>query len=42
LIGKGIILGEADKAAAIDDTRYMPDESYIGIRERINSGLPLP
>jgi hypothetical protein len=31
-------LDEADKAAALDDTRYTPDETFTRIRERISGG----
>lgn len=31
-------LDEADKAAALDDTRYTLDETFTRIRERINGG----
>ncbi len=31
-------LDEADKSAALDDTRYTPDETFSRIRERINGG----
>jgi prevent-host-death family protein len=31
-------LDEADKAAALDNTRYTPDETFTRIRERNNGG----
>lgn len=31
-------LDEADKAAALDDTRYTLDETFTRIRENINGG----
>jgi prevent-host-death family protein len=34
-------LDEADKAAALDDTRYTLDETFTRIRERINGGKKL-
>lgn len=34
-------LDEADKAAALDDTRYTTDETFSRIRERINGGKKL-
>lgn len=34
-------LDEADKSAALDDTRYTLDETFTRIRERINGGKKL-
>jgi prevent-host-death family protein len=34
-------LDEADKAAALDDTRYTREETFTRIRERINGGKKL-
>jgi len=34
-------LDEADKAAALDDTRYTPSETFTRIRGRINGGKKL-
>ncbi|MDF2537234.1 MAG: prevent-host-death protein [Herbinix sp.] len=36
-----IKLDEADKAAAIDKTRYTHDETFSRLRERINGGEAL-